>query len=45
MPLNFILFFGIIFGQNRNDTQIIDHDKTKMVRNYYDNGVLKEEGK
>ena len=45
MPLNFILFFGIVFGQNRNDTQIIDHDKTKMVRNYYDNGVLKEEGK
>ena len=45
MPLNFILFFGIVFGQNRNDTQIINHDKTKMIRNYYDNGVLKEEGK
>ena len=45
MPLNFILFFGLVFGQNRIDIQITDFKKTKMVRNYYDSGALKEEGK
>ena len=43
--LNFILFFGLVFGQNRSDIQITDYNKTKMVRNYYDSGALKEEGK
>ena len=43
MPLNFILFFGLVFGQSRSDTQIADHNKTKMVLSYYDNGTLKEE--
>ena len=42
---NFILFLGLVFGQSRSDIQITDHNKTKMVRNYYDSGVLKEEGK
>ena len=45
MLLNFILFFGLVFGQNRIDIQITDYKKTKMVRNYYDSGALKEEGK
>ena len=43
--LNFILFFGIVFGQNQNDIQNTDYNKIKIVRNYYDSGVLKEEGK
>ena len=45
MPLNFILFFGLALGQNRSDIQNTYHNKTKMVRNYYDSGALKEEGK
>ena len=45
IPLNVILFFGLVFGQNRSDIQITDYNKTKMVRNYYDSGALKEEGK
>ena len=44
-PLNFILFIGLAFGQNRSDIQNTNHNKTKMVRNYYDSGALKEEGK
>ena len=43
--LNSILFVCIVFGQNRGDIQISEHNKTKMVRNYYDSGALKEEGK
>ena len=42
MLLNFILSFGLVFGQSRSDTQIADHNKTKMVRNYYDSGALKK---
>tara|TARA_Y100001935_G_scaffold203086_1_gene171684 strand:- start:158 stop:838 length:681 start_codon:yes stop_codon:yes gene_type:complete len=45
ISLNFILFFGIVFGQYRDDIQKTDDDKIKMVRNYYDNEILKEEGK
>ena len=45
MILNFILFLGLVFGQSRSDIQITNHNKTKMVRNYYDSGALKEEGK
>ena len=42
-PLNFILFIGLAFGQNRSDIQNTNHNKTKIVRNYYDSGVIKEE--
>ena len=45
MLFNFILFFGLIFGQNRSDIQNTNHNKTKMVRNHYYSGALKEEGK
>ena len=44
MPLNFILFFGLVFGQSRSKADITDHNKTKMACNYYDFGALKEEG-